>query len=176
MKWSEIDSQTCSVARTLSVIGDRWSLLILRDIFLGTRRFEDLCKQLGVSRPALTQRLRKLEQQDVLHKRAYQDKPTRFEYHLTEKGVDLYPIIMTMAQWGDKWQGDGNGPPIEYQHKTCGHKTQAVMCCSECDEPLNAWEVSPQIGPGLKAAMAKATNKTIEENLPRSLRPHTGTQ
>lgn len=176
MKWSEIDSQTCSVARTLSVIGDRWSLLILRDIFLGTHRFEDLCKQLGVSRPALTQRLRKLEQQNVLQKRAYQEKPPRFEYHLTKKGIDLYPIIMTMAQWGDKWQDDGNGPPIEYEHKVCGHKTQPLMCCSECHEPLNAWEVSSQIGPGLKAALGNTKKQHTEERLPPSLRPQMSAQ
>lgn len=173
MKWSELDKETCSMARTLSVVGDRWSLLILRDIFLGRRRFEDLCTQLGISRPALTQRLRKLEQNEVLQKRAYQDNPPRFEYHLTEKGIDLYPIIMTMAQWGDKWKDDGNGPPIEYQHQLCGHKTKPVMCCSECNEPLNAWEVSPKIGPGLRAAMNKSSEPFAEEKLPPFLRPLT---
>lgn len=166
MKWSEIDQETCSVARTLAVIGDRWSMLIIRDTFLGTRRFEDFCRQLGISRPALTDRLRKLQQQGVLEKQPYQNRPPRFEYRLTEKGLDLYPIIMTMARWGDKWQDDGNGPPLEYKHLSCGHKTQPVMCCSECEQPLQAKEVLPQVGPGLRAALKNVSPETANNTLP----------
>jgi DNA-binding HxlR family transcriptional regulator len=175
MKWSEIDQETCSVARTLAVIGDRWSMLIIHDTFLGTRRFEDFCRQLGISRPALTDRLRKLEHYDVLEKQPYQDRPTRFEYRLTEKGVDLYPIIITMVCWGDKWQDDGNGPPLEYQHLSCGHKTQPVMCCSECAKPLHAREVLPQLGPGLKSALENVSPETANNTLPPFLHyPTTG--
>jgi DNA-binding HxlR family transcriptional regulator len=154
MRWSEIDQQTCSVARTLAVIGDRWSLLVLRDLFLGTRRFEDFCRQLGISRPALTKCLRKLEEHGVLEKRQYQSRPPRSEYHLTAKGLDLYPVMMTMASWGDRWQDDGNGAPIEYLHSSCGHKTRPTMHCSECHEPLHPHEVRPLLGPGLRAATA----------------------
>ena len=173
MKWSEIDQQTCSVARTLAVIGDRWSMLIIRDTFLGTRRFEDFCRQLGISRPALTDRLRKLEQQGVMEKQPYQDRPPRFEYRLTEKGLDLYPIIMTMARWGDRWRDDGNGPPLEYKHLSCGHKTQAVMCCSECEKPLKAREVLPMVGPGLAAALKNVSPETANDQLPPFLQSPT---
>lgn len=169
MRWNEIDQQVCSIARTLAVIGDRWTLLVLRDLFLGTRRFEDFCRQLGISRPALTSRLRKLEELEVLEKRPYQQRPQRFEYHLTEKGLDLYPIIMTMARWGDRWQDDGNGAPLEYRHKRCGKITQPVMCCSECNEPMHPQDVTPLVGPGLRAAIEAAGDEAAETKLPHFL-------
>jgi DNA-binding HxlR family transcriptional regulator len=168
MKWNEIDQQTCSIARTLAVIGDRWSLLVLRDVFLGTRRFEDFCRQLGISRPSLTKCLRKLEEHGVLTKRQYQDRPPRSEYHLTEKGMDLYPVMMTMAGWGDRWQDAGEGAPIEYVHRSCGHKTQPIMVCTECHEPLRPGDVTPVIGPGLIAAAGG--EKIPREKLPPFLR------
>ena len=171
MRWNEIDQEVCSVARTLAVIGDRWSLLVLRDLFLGTRRFGDCCQRLDISRPALSARLRKLEEQGVLTKRLYQERPRRFEYHLTEKGLDLYPIMMTMARWGDRWQNDGNGPPLEYLHNSCGHKTQPVLHCSECEEPLLPFDVTPLVGPGLQAAINAARDKEVK--LPPFLRAST---
>ncbi|MEP5763264.1 MAG: helix-turn-helix domain-containing protein [Halieaceae bacterium] len=153
MRWEDIDQQACSVARTLAVIGDRWTLLILRDAFLGTRRFEAFQRSLGISRHRLSDRLNKLVQQGVFNREAYQQRPQRFEYRLSRKGLALYPVMMTIAQWGNEWCDDGNGAPIEYLHRSCGQHTHAVLSCSECGERLQPAEVSPQVGPGLAAAM-----------------------
>jgi DNA-binding HxlR family transcriptional regulator len=155
MRWKDIDRQVCSVARSLSVVGDRWTLLVLRDVFLGTRRFEDLHRQLGISRHRLSDRLKKLVDSGVLTRVRYQQKPERFEYRLTSKGLGLYPVLITLAQWGTDWCDDGNGAPVEYLHKNCGHKTQAQLCCSECRENLEPQDVTPLIGPGLAAALAQ---------------------
>ncbi|MCG8669996.1 MAG: helix-turn-helix transcriptional regulator [Pseudomonadales bacterium] len=150
MKWQELDAQPCSVARTLSVIGDRWTLLIIRNAFLRTRRFDDFHAQLGITKHVLSSRLKKLVEAGVFEKRAYQEKPARYEYRLTEKGLDLYPIILGLVGWGDKWMDEGKGPPVEYFHKTCNHKTQPTLVCSECHEPLDPREMMAMPGPGLK--------------------------
>ena len=173
MRWSEIDQQVCSVARALAVIGDRWSLLIIRDIFLGTRRFEDFCQQLGISRPALASRLRKLEDQGVIAKQRYQARPQRFEYHLTEKGIDLYPILMTLANWGNRWQDDGDGAPVEYMHRDCGHKTSPVLCCDECNKPLQPRSVIPILGPGIIKKIDESKESVALNKLPPFLRGDT---
>ncbi len=140
----------CSLARTLSVIGDRWTLLILRNAFMRTRRFDDFHQQLGITKHVLSDRLKKLVEAEVLEKRAYQEKPLRYEYRLTEKGLDLYPILLALVNWGDKWMDDGKGPPIEYQHRNCGRKTRPTLVCSECNEPLSVREVIPMLGEGYK--------------------------
>lgn len=101
MKWSELEQERCSVARAVSVIGDRWTLLVLRDCFLGLRRFEDFQQRLGIARPVLADRLRKLVEAGVLKKVAYQQAPVRHEYRLTPKGLDLHPVMMTLVHWGD---------------------------------------------------------------------------
>lgn len=152
MRWEDMQEEVCSVARTLSVIGDRWTLLVLRDAFLRTRRFEEFQKNLGIARHRLSERLKKLVEQGVMVKVQYQSSPARYEYRLTEKGIDLYPIIMMMVSWGDKWMDDGNGAPMIYKHKRCNQYFTPVISCSECGEPLNARDVSPQHGPGTIAA------------------------
>lgn len=113
MRWNDIGSVTCSVARTLSVIGDRWTLMILRDAFLGVRRFEDFQSASGVTRHVLADRLRKLERHKILRREKYQDSPPRQEYRLTDKGLDLYPIVVSMTRWGDKYMADKKGVPME---------------------------------------------------------------
>lgn len=153
MRWDEIDQQVCSVARTLAVVGDRWSLMILRDAFLGTRRFEDFHRQLGVSRHRLSDRLNKLVEHDVFRKVAYQERPTRYEYRLTKKGISLQPILLSLATWGDQWYDGGLGAPVEYQHRNCGKITHPHLCCSECGEALRPAEVIPLAGPALKSAL-----------------------
>ena len=111
MKWEEIDQQVCSVARALSILGERWTLLIIRDAFRGTRRFDAFQRSLGVTRHRLSERLRKLVDEGVLTRVAYMERPVRYEYRLTRKGLALYPVLMTLSQWGDDWLDDGNGPP-----------------------------------------------------------------
>ncbi len=136
MKWHELSEQPCSVARSLAVVGDRWTLMIVRDLFLGATRFEQLRRSLKISRTVLTDRLNLLEAEGVVKKRPYQEKPTRYRYLLTPKGMDLYPVIMTLVHWGDKHYAGENGPPVLYQHRTCGHDFTPVLTCSECNGEL----------------------------------------
>jgi DNA-binding HxlR family transcriptional regulator len=149
MRWDDIDKQVCSVARALSVVGERWTLLILRDAFFGTRRFDQFQRNLGITRHRLSERLGKLVDQGVLTKVAYSDRPVRYEYRLTRKGLGLYPVLMTLARWGDEWMDRGEGPPLEYVHERCGKVTRPVLTCSECGEPLRPQEVTPRVGPAL---------------------------
>lgn len=150
MKWNDIGSQNCSIARTLSVIGDRWTMLVLRNAFLGTRRFDDFQQQLGMTRHVLAERLKRLVEEGLFRKEAYQ--PNRYEYRLTDKGKGLYPVLLSMTAWGDQWMdSEGKGPPVVYFHKSCSHRTSPTLVCSECGEPLLPKDVTPMAGPGLGA-------------------------
>src|ERR1700753_1317686 len=111
MKWNELEEEPCSVARTVAVIGDRWSLLILRECFLRKRRFEAFESSLGITRHLLSDRLKKLVRFGVLRKIPYRESPKRYEYILTERGLDLYPVIMSIVHWGDVHMGDARGRP-----------------------------------------------------------------
>lgn len=150
MRWDELNTLPCSIARTLSVVGDRWTLLILRNAFMKTRRFDDFHSQLGITKHLLSDRLKKLVAEGVLEKRAYQEKPRRYEYRLTEKGLDLYPVMLSLVAWGDKWMDEGQGAPVQYIHKNCGQLTEPYLVCSECKEPIRPREMQPVPGPGLK--------------------------
>ncbi|MEH6568657.1 MAG: helix-turn-helix domain-containing protein [Halioglobus sp.] len=159
MRWDEIGEQTCSVARALSVVGERWTLLILRDAFLGTRRFEQFQHHLGITRHRLSERLGKLVEHGVLVKVAYQDRPVRFDYRLTRKGLALYPVMMSLGRWGDDWMDGGEGAPLEYVHQNCGKPTQAQITCSECGEALRPQEVETRLGPALIGLAAQMENE-----------------
>jgi DNA-binding HxlR family transcriptional regulator len=148
MKWDNLDEERCSVARTVSVIGDRWSLLILRDCFRRVRRFDEFQARLGITRHLLAERLKKLLRHGVLRRVPYQDRPKRYEYILTQKGLDLHPIMMSIVHWGDVHMADERGRPVLHRHKTCGHDFDPVMTCSVCREPLSAKEVHVHPGPG----------------------------
>lgn len=138
----------CSVAQCLEVVGEWWTLLILRDSFLGITRFDDFQARLGISRNILQQRLTRLVDSGVLERVSYSDHPPRFEYRLTGKGRDLWPVITTMRQWGDRYAAPA-GPPVVITHKACGHVTEAVLKCSECGEPMTAPDVRAERGPGM---------------------------
>lgn len=155
MRWDDIDKQVCSVARALSVVGERWTMLIIRDAFLGTRRFDQFQSNLGITRHRLSERLGKLVDHGVLVKVPYCERPMRYEYRLTRKGLGLYPVLMSLASWGDDWMDGGKGAPLEYVHLGCGQKTRATLTCSECGEPLRPAEVRPQLGPALLEMAAK---------------------
>ena len=141
MKWEELSEQRCSVARALAVIGDRWTLMVLRDCFLGVRRFEAFQARLGISRSIIAERLKLLVDEGVLRKEAYQDRPARHEYRLTQKGLELHPIIMSIVRWGDAHYAGEAGPPLVHRHKACGHDFSPVMTCSECGEAIGARDV-----------------------------------
>jgi len=159
MRWDDIDQQICSVARTLSVVGERWTLLILRDAFFGTRRFDEFQHNLGITRHRLSERLGKLVEHGVLVKVPYNDRPVRYEYRLTRKGLGLYPVLMSLTRWGDEWMDDGEGVPLEYVHLACGNRTTPTLTCSECGEPLRPEEVTPRIGPALQDMAAQLENE-----------------
>jgi len=137
----------CSVAQCVEIVGDRWSLLILRDCFLGVTRFDDFHRRLGISRNILQQRLLKLVDAEVLRRVAYSSRPLRHEYRLTAKGRDLWPVITTMRQWGDRWAAP-DGPPVEVAHLGCASTTPATLVCGECGEPLDPFSVEARPGPG----------------------------
>jgi DNA-binding HxlR family transcriptional regulator len=139
---------TCSIARTLAVVGERWTLLILRDVFVGVNRFDDIQRDLGIARNVLTERLESLVWEGVLERRAYQDRPLRYEYVLTEKGRDLQSVLLTLLAWGDRWESGRDGPPLRLRHETCGKATTAEVVCSGCGEPLRPGELTAHGGPG----------------------------
>lgn len=126
---------TCSIARTLEVISDRWTILILRDAFRGVRRFDAFQRDLGIARNLLTDRLTKLVDHGVLEKRLYQDHPPRYEYRLTRKGIDLSPALVALMRWGDKWLAEGD-PPVSLLHDRCGHPLDQAFVCWTCDETV----------------------------------------
>ena len=144
MKWEELSREPCSVARTLAVIGDRWTLMILRDCFLGVRRFEAFQEKIGVTRPILSDRLRKLTAAGILSRVPYQERPVRYDYRLTEKGLSLYPVILGLAHWGDVHLAGEAGPPVSRRHKACGHLFDPVVTCSECGDVVAAREVQAE--------------------------------
>ena len=154
MRWKELDREACSVARAVSVIGDRWTLLILRDCFLGIRRFGDFEARLGIAKHRLAERLRTLVAAGVLARVPYETRPLRYEYRLTDKGRDLHPVMMALVHWGDVHMADARGRPLLHRHKICGQDFDPVMVCSECGEPLTPRAVHVHPGPGAAAASA----------------------
>src|ERR1700742_1136036 len=119
MQRTQVGEMTCSIARTLDVIGEPWSPLILRDVWAGVSRFDQIQADLSVSRKVLTERLSHLVEHGVLERRPYDARP-RFEYHLTERGTELAEMLMVMARWGDRWLAGEAGPPVLYRHHACG--------------------------------------------------------
>jgi DNA-binding HxlR family transcriptional regulator len=152
MRWDQLDEQPCSLARTVSVIGDRWTLLILRDCFLRVRRFDDFQARLGIGRPILADRLAKLVEHGVLEKVKYQEGPTRYEYRLTRRGLDLHPVILTIVHWGDMHMSDETGRPLLHRHTACGEVFDPVVVCSACGEPVTPQSVQALEGPGARSA------------------------
>jgi DNA-binding HxlR family transcriptional regulator len=137
----------CSVAQCLEVIGEWWSMLIIRDAFLGVTRFDQLQARLGISRNILNQRLARLVDEGILDKVAYSEHPPRYDYRLTTKGRDLWPVLTAMRQWGDKYAAP-DGPPLQVVHKSCGRVSEAVMVCSACGQRLVPGDVRAVPGPG----------------------------
>ena len=140
--------QACSIARTLEVIGDRWTLLILRDAFRGVRRFDDLQRDLGIARNILTDRLQKLVDAGVLARRLYQEHPPRHEYRLTPMGYDLSPALVALMHWGDRYLADAPGPPLELVHDTCGTPVDQTFVCWSCDTTVTPSRIRSRPGPG----------------------------
>ena len=152
MRWNEINTMTCSIARTLSIVGDRWTMLIVRDVFLGIRRFDSMQRDLKITPHRLSDRLNKLVRDGILTRVEYEKRPRRFEYRLTEKGIDLYPLIVAMTGWGDRWMAGKAGVPVELIHRRCGHVITPALTCPDCNEKIVAREMTARPGPALKRA------------------------
>ncbi|MDN3352124.1 helix-turn-helix domain-containing protein [Actinomadura sp. DC4] len=152
MRFTSLADMNCSIARTLDVVGEWWTLLIVRDAFRGTRRFDDFQSSLGLARSVLTARLRRLTENGILERRAYQERPVRYEYHLTEKGRALLPVIAAMLKWGDDWVPDQNGPPTVLVHETCGETMHPVLTCPHCEGGVTTSNTHTEPGPGHRPA------------------------
>jgi DNA-binding HxlR family transcriptional regulator len=148
MKRTTFANMQCSMSRALDVIGDWWTPLIIRDLFIGVSRFDQLVADLGISRNLLTERLKLLEENRLVSRRAYSQKPPRFEYALTEAGADLVPVLMALTAWGDKWVRPAEGKPILFRHQSCGHVFSPQVTCPHCSGAVKAAQVTALPGPG----------------------------
>lgn len=155
MQRTNFGDMACSIARTLDVIGEPWSPLVLRDIWVGMNRFDQIQADLGISRKVLTERLGHLVEHGVLEKQAYDSRP-RYEYVLTEKGRELVDVLMVMVGWGDKWLAGEAGPPVLYRHHACGEIGRVDLRCSHCGEPMRADDIDVLPGPGAAPEPASA--------------------
>jgi DNA-binding HxlR family transcriptional regulator len=153
MLGDDYKGQNCSIARTLELIGERWTVLVLRDVFLGIRRFDALQRDLGVARNVLASRLERLVAEGILEKTPYQQRPLRHEYRLSEQGLDLWPTIVELMQWGDRHAAP-DGPPILIRHRGCGGVLGERRTCTVCGKPLSVREVRAEPGPGALASPA----------------------
>ena len=151
VKYTELSDSECAIAQALGVVGEWWTLLILRDAFRGTRRFDDFHASLGMARSVLTARLKKLTDAGVLEKRRYSDHPPRYEYRLTDKGRALFPVIAALLQWGDDWAAGPAGPPLQLVHTSCGHVMRPQLTCPDCGGEVSAATAKGVPGPGATA-------------------------
>jgi DNA-binding HxlR family transcriptional regulator len=149
MKFAAVGRQPCSIARTLAQIGDGWTLLILRDAFLGRRRFSDFEAGVGAQPTVISDRLKRLVEIGVLSRVEYQQYPSRHEYRLTDKGRDLQPVFLMLARWGDKHLDDGDGPPLEFIHTSCDHPADPTVTCGHCGEAVDTKSIRAEPGPAL---------------------------
>ena len=149
-KRDAVADQNCSVARAVAIVGDTWTLLVIREAFFRVKRFDQMQRNLGIARNVLADRLERLVRHGILEKVPYQEHPPRHEYRLTQKGRDLYPALIALMQWGDTYACD-TGAPVTLVHKDCGHETEPFLACSHCGEELDPRAVRPQAGPGLQA-------------------------
>jgi DNA-binding HxlR family transcriptional regulator len=140
-----------SVRRTLEIFIDPWTFAVLREAFFGVRRFDEFQQNLGISRNVLTKRLNHLVAHHIFERRLYQRRPDRYEYVLSERGIDMYPIFVAMMRWGDRWLDDGSGPPLLLFHNSCGEQSNPILACDRCGEEINAREMTYAAGPGAES-------------------------
>jgi DNA-binding HxlR family transcriptional regulator len=151
MQRTDFSEMTCSIARSLAVAGEPWSPLVLRDVWVGINRFDDLQRDLGISRKVLAERLKHLVQAGMLDRRLYSERPARYEYVLTRKGFEFVDVLMVMAQWGDRWTAGEAGPPALRRHRACGKVAPIELRCAECGEIVTSSDIDVEAGPGMAA-------------------------
>jgi DNA-binding HxlR family transcriptional regulator len=149
MRSKSFDGMVCSIAGVLDAIGDRWAMLILRDLGLGLSKYEDLRKSTGVTHATLSDRLKHLEENGLIGRRQYQTGPDRYEYMLTRKGTDIILVIQALAQVGDKWQITGeDGPPLKFVNRNSGRAVKVALFDEKSGEVVRLRDIRPQAGPG----------------------------
>jgi DNA-binding HxlR family transcriptional regulator len=148
MHKSNLAALPCSLARSLQIVGEWWTLLVLRDVCFGWNRFDEIHDHLGIARNILKARLDTLLEHDLVERRRYQQRPDRHEYLPTDKARELVPVLLALVAWGDRWTAP-DGPPVLFSHRTCGHDTVATVVCSACSAPLVRDDVDFRPGPGL---------------------------
>ena len=153
LDWS---TEGCTIERAAEVVGDRWSLLILREVMSGIRRFDQMTERTAMPRQVLTARLERLVAQGILRREPYREpgQRQRHEYRLTDKGIDLYPVFVAMQQWGDRYLGDASGPPTEFEHRDCKERIDLVLRCGAGHEVSSNREVVGRLGPGARRRTA----------------------
>jgi len=142
MTAESVQPRECSVARTLDIVGEKWALLAIREVFLGNRRFDEIIRRTGAPRDTLAARLRTLTHAGILKRQQYSEHPARFEYRLTEAGRELYPVILTLMRWGDQHLAGESGPPLLLEHN-CGQRLVAQVVCEACGEPVEPRSARP---------------------------------
>jgi DNA-binding HxlR family transcriptional regulator len=146
-------AENCSIRRTLDIVGEKWTLLVLREAFYGVRRFDDFHRALGCARNILSARLKMLVDEGILSRHPYRDPGARAraEYRLTDKGLELFPALVALMQWGDRWAADPAGPPVEVHHRECGRRVAVELRCTAGHGPLSARETEALPGAGARA-------------------------
>ena len=153
---NDYKGQVCSIASALELVGERWTLLVIREVFNGHRRFGEMQESLGVARNVLATRLQRLVDEDILERRPYSERPERYEYFLTEKGLDLWPLMISLMHWGDKHMPSPGGPPMIVVHKgECGGEVNDRRVCTRCGKELDVREAKAIEGPGMEAALER---------------------
>ena len=147
-------ADNCSVKRALDIVGEKWTLLVLREALYGARRFEEFQAYVGCARNVLSERLNTLVDAEVMRRVPYREpgQRERHEYRLTDKGLDLLPAVVALMQWGDRWEAPSEGPAVEVIHRECGHPGELVLRCSHDHDALGARDTQPRPGPGARRA------------------------
>ncbi|MFC9462194.1 MULTISPECIES: winged helix-turn-helix transcriptional regulator [unclassified Streptomyces] len=155
MRRTSFANWPCSIARTMDLLGDWWTPLVLREAFYGIKRFDVFQEELGIARNTLADRLRRLVDEGLMEKRAYQQEPVRYDYVLTDMGRDFFGVLAAMNRWGDRWLAEEAGPPVVFHHDRCGQEGHAEVVCSACQEPMTAENTRPRLGPGYPPRLAE---------------------
>lgn len=143
------EDQVCSIARALGLVGERWTLLIVRDALLGLRRFDEFQESLGIARNVLTDRLARLVEHGVFERVRYQDRPARYEYRLTPMGQELFMPLLALMHWGDRHLAGEEGPPRLAEHAGCGGLVAEQLACTGCGQTVSPGQVRTRPGPAL---------------------------
>jgi DNA-binding HxlR family transcriptional regulator len=158
MQWRSVKDMNCSVARALSVVGERWTMLILREAFLGRRRFDQFQSGTGIARNILSTRLQALVAGGIFERNENAGPDHHVEYRLTKRGLDLYPVMIALMRWGDTWMADEQGPPMTLMHRTCGHATTPSLVCSHCGGAIEPRAMQANAAPHA-GKMSKVTRR-----------------